>query len=531
MGVLISSPSRLVSQPRFAAQIAAEFLPYNPRIVALPCTGTNGIDGTVFQAVSGATRGINYQFNGLGGYYDMGSAASVPRAAYTFMLVSRAAAFPNQYMAPVGIQTDEGTGAMAIYSTNATYSDITIGQEGIGEAFVLTALGPVLGTWHNLVYTRNGRYAQGNLFCNGQRVTRKGTASLGALSGNSALGQASPTLTSYPFNGDIALFVLFSGILPDALAQTLSANPWAVLAATADEIWIGGGSGVALASNALASAAGSAALSVAIPIIGASAASTTGQGTLSVALPLAAAGAASVVGSATLNTNQALASSAAANTTGQGTLGVAQAIAGSGIATAQGTGSLSLSIPINSAALASAIGSGTLNGSLALAAAAVAGVLGQGNLSLSIALSAAAIANAIGSGNLGVSGLFESHAVASAAGQGTLTQRIPISGASLSATNGSGSLTQLVPISGSSVVLASGQGALHLTISMNAAALAQAMGVGNLTLRLTLSGHGLANAIGSATLGGMHRPINPEFFLTGNSLVRYVLGNALIRSL
>src|SRR6185437_10448817 len=145
MGVLISSPNRLVSQPQFAAQIAAEFLPYNPRIVALPCTGANGIDGTVFNAVSGATRGINFQFNGLGGYYDLGSAASVPRAAFSFILVSRPASFPNQYMAPLGIQTDEGTNSEVIYSTNTTYTDITIGQEGIGEAFILTGFGPVLG--------------------------------------------------------------------------------------------------------------------------------------------------------------------------------------------------------------------------------------------------------------------------------------------------------------------------------------------------------------------------------------------------
>lgn len=294
---------------------------------------------------------------------------------------------------------------------------------------------------------------------------------------------------------------------------------------------VSGGGGVALSSSAVAGVTGSGALSVAIPIVGASAAVATGQGTLGIALPLAAAGAASVVGSATLNTNQALASSAVAGASGQGTLGISQAISGSGIATAQGQGTLSLSIPISSSALVNAIGSGTLNGSVALSANAAAAVTGQGTISIALALNAAAIANAVGTGNLGVNGALQGAAVAAVVGQGSLLQNIPIQGASLAATNASGSLTQLVPIGGSSIVLASGQGALHLTVNMNAAALSQALSVGNLTLRIQLSGAAVSNAIGRATIGGMFRPVNPEYSITGNSLVRYVLGTALSRSL
>jgi hypothetical protein len=523
---LLLVPSQFNTQPAFPAPISNAR--WNPVVCINPSLSLELINGggvipgnfTFQPAPFGVTLAP------ISASYSEDYVVSVPAltdfTAYLYVYYYTAALGSYVYM------TGNGPGNLAILGTHPS----TSGNWGMycGSAFVSSGEVMPQQQWTLLTITRTAGTV---------RLYRDGVLKNTVTNATTVAAFTRFTFNSYITSGgygaDAGTRYGLAGI--DTVAWSadeiaaIGGNPWSIFQAPDEEIWVNAGSGVALASSALASATGSAALSVAIPIIGASAAATTGQGTLSVALPLAAAGVSAVVGSATLNTNQALASSAAANTTGQGTLGVAQAIAGSGIATATGTGSLSLSIPINSAALANVIGSGTLNGSVAFASSAVAGVLGQGNLSLSIALSAAAIANAIGSGNLGVSGLFESHAVASAAGHGTLTQRIPISGVSLSATNGSGSLTQLVPISGSSVVLANGQGALHLTISMNAAALAQAMGIGNLTLRLTLSGYGLANAIGSATLGGMHRPINPEFFIIGNSVVRYVLGNALIRSL
>jgi hypothetical protein len=249
-GIIV--PGRLVSQPQFVAPIAPELGKYNPTIVVLPAALRNLANNqTVSLANDAVRKNGNFYFPGADGYLDLGSDATIGGSNYSFVVVCKLDSFVNSFPVVFGVKNSINANLMAFYSNNGSYADITIGQNSIGEQFPLTQFGSVTGTWHKLVFTNNAGTTK--LFCNGVNVPRTAANALGASTGNSCLGQLNPGNLATDFNGSIAAFALFNGILPDALAQAISANPWRMFQAPSRRIWVAvGGAGPTTYNQSLA---------------------------------------------------------------------------------------------------------------------------------------------------------------------------------------------------------------------------------------------------------------------------------------
>lgn len=235
------------SQPQEVAEVAPEYLQYDPKIVLLPAAFYKNL-GRGSNSPSAANdvtvRAGSFRFPGVNGYIDLGSDTNTPIGSYTILAVSRLDSFPSAYPALVSFTTTS-TKQICFYSNDANYLDLCVGSfsalSSEAARFSLSGTGPVLGTRRNLVVRRSSASALTSSFtawANGTALTRSSPgAGFGAdPGGNSAIGQNSSTSTTNDFVGDLWLFALFNKALPDQVCQELSANPWQLFAP--QSIWV-----------------------------------------------------------------------------------------------------------------------------------------------------------------------------------------------------------------------------------------------------------------------------------------------------
>ena len=246
MGGMIVLPQRHLAQPQYAAPVATEFQAYSPKIAILPSSGANLANGKSISLVNDVTkRNGNFNFPGSDGYVDLGSTAYPTAGELSLIVVCKLSSFVNQFPCVFGMQTSEGSQFEMFYSNfSSSYSDIAIGTVSPGGSYnaSLAQFGSVTGTWHKFVYTQSSITTPA-LWCNGVKLTLPGSGQgVGGFTGNATLGQQGSTSTSIDFAGEIAGFALCQRKFPDALAQSLSANPWQFFQAQPKRIWVAGAS-------------------------------------------------------------------------------------------------------------------------------------------------------------------------------------------------------------------------------------------------------------------------------------------------
>jgi hypothetical protein len=426
VGGMIALPQRFLSQPQYQVPVAQRFQAFSPKIAVLPASAVNITNGKSISFANDATRkGGNFYFPGANGYVDLGSDAFVGSTNFSFVVVSKLDSFPGSFPVVLGLKTTAGTNLAAFYSNSAAYIDFTVGQNGIGDPFSLTPFGSVTGTWHSFVYTNNGA---GKLFCNGVQATKGAANSLAASSGNTVLGQSNPGNLANDFNGSIACFALFNGVLPDDLARQVSANPWQIFQAPARRIWASDASSdvsVGLTGQSASLARGTLAPSTTVALTGRSL--TSAQGSVKPALSVSLTG-------------QAL-------TSAKGALGVSASVALSGqaLASARGTLSPATSVALSGRILASAQGTLSVSGAASVALSGQSLTSAQGTLT------------PLAASNVALTGQQLSSA------QGTLGpgNSVALSGQYLTSNQGSVSAGTAVTLSGQTATLA--QGSLGIT--------------------------------------------------------------------
>ena len=221
--------------PDAYARPAEVLLQYRPRSLVWAGRPGFGAYGGPANLVSDASIvGGNFNFPGSNGYVDLGTAARViNRDSHTVVMVSRLSSFPNTYPIVAGYSDDSTLATVAFYSTDVAYSDFSFGASGAGFGqikFSLTQFGAVTNTWHAIVIQRRASTTAGHtVFINGLSVTPSDGSTIADRSGNTTLGQSSPSSLTYDFAGQIACFALFDGLLPDSLMQQISADPFGAL--------------------------------------------------------------------------------------------------------------------------------------------------------------------------------------------------------------------------------------------------------------------------------------------------------------
>lgn len=224
------------------------------------------------------------------------------------------------------------------------------------------------------------------------------------------------------------LWAMFDEYIPDAVLDTITANPWAMLAPARRPLYfdVGAGPAAALEGAAQGQASASAGLSAQIQLAGAAVSVASASGSMSAPINLAGAAISVTSAGGALTAQITLAGAALAQaaasaglTTGGGGLSAtASALAG-------GSATLTTQIRLAGAAYAQAAGSGALGGQATLSADAFAQAGATGVLTTVIQLSAQAIAQAIAAGALTAQINLAGNAVASVAAGASLT--VPLS--------------------------------------------------------------------------------------------------------
>ena len=209
-------------------------------------------------------------------------------------------------------------------------------------------------------------------------------------------------------------------------------------------------------------------------------------GSLAVSIPLAGSAAAAASASANLST------SATAD------------LAGSASATSNSNGTLTLSIPLSASAVAQALASAGLDLAVALDGSASAQAAAPATLTLNVSLAGSAIAQAASSATLSTLGSADlaGSASATAGATGSLTHVVPLAGAALTVAAASGNLTHIVPMQGAAASASLATGGLDVAVRLDAAALAQALASATLDVAggAALAGAAQANATAGAEL-------------------------------
>lgn len=229
-------------------RLTAELQQYNPRLVLLSGATINRAGGLIRPAlVSDARReAIWWRFPGANGYIDLGTEYLVAHNAHTLISVHECSALTANFGLLTSYQTAVATRMSLFYSSDASYSDISVGEAGGGgtaanrQRFTLATGQTRTSQRHSMVMRRAGD-GQHAMWINGVRLTASNGNSFASPTGNSVIGNASPGSLANDWQGRIFAFVLLDGLLPDDLAQSISAQPAAMF--DRPSIWDPGSAG------------------------------------------------------------------------------------------------------------------------------------------------------------------------------------------------------------------------------------------------------------------------------------------------
>lgn len=429
MGRILTRSTR-IAQPGALVGIADDFLRYKPRVVVdfarsrAICANTAApleIDGTRVATPYGM------------GVHSFSGGASTP--------VGELCHPPQTQIALVYIRaTPAGTNDVAGFSASGDYVKFTVSpyqwqwllqRNYVGPQIVVSGSGmpcqPAAGRAYILV-SRSVSDTD-----HAFRVIRldNGASEVGTATTNtSAVSFVDPM----PFKAGVGgygvplLWAMFDEYIPDAVLDTITANPWAMLAPARRPLYfdVGAGPAAALEGAAQGQASASAGLSAQIQLAGAAVSVASASGSMSAPINLAGAAISVTSAGGALTAQITLAGAALAQaaasaglTTGGGGLSAtASALAG-------GSATLTTQIRLAGAAYAQAAGSGALGGQATLSADAFAQAGATGVLTTVIQLSAQAIAQAIAAGALTAQINLAGNAVASVAAGASLT--VPLS--------------------------------------------------------------------------------------------------------
>lgn len=466
MGRILTRSTR-IAQPGALVGIADDFLRYKPRVVVDFARSRAILANTAAPLGIGGTRVATPYGMGV---HSFSGATSTP--------VGELCHPPQTQIALVYISaTPAGTNDVAGFSASGDYVKFTVSpyqwtwllqRNYVGPQIVVSGSGmpcqPAAGKAYILV-SRSVSDTD-----HAFRVIRldNGASEVGTATTNTS---AVSFVDSMSFNAGVGgytvplLWAMFDEYIPDAVLDTITANPWAMLAPARRPLYFdaGGGPAAVLEGSASGAASASGSLTTGIPISGAALSVASASGTLAVGIPLAGA-------AASMST---------------------------------ASGSLTAQITLAGSALAQAVSSALLSSGITMTAAAVAQAAADGTLTTAIQLLGGAQAQAGGSGSLTTStGGLEGNAQASASASASLSTQIRLSGAAIASAGASGSLGGSANLAGTAVSAASASGELTVNIALTAQALASAIAQGSLTAQILLDADAAAQAQAGAALSG-----------------------------
>lgn len=337
-----------------------------------------------------------------------------------------------------------------------------------------------------------------------------------------------------------------AGTYPSGNFATASATDQYFAGIVAFAVDTGGGP-VSLAATAQSRAAATGGITMAMPVVAASAVVQTTTGSMAMAVPVQATASTLAASSGQILMTMALSGAALAQASASAGLGMATPLQGAGVAQASASGALQPpSGGLEGTAAVSATGTGALSVLVTLAGSAVAQALTQAGVTVQTALAAAAAARAAATGGAAQTTPLQGAAAATATGTGGVAQAIPLQGAvtvNVTATGdlqalgagalagsaaaqagatgnvgmalpitgfaqavsaATGALGMAVPVQGSATATVAASGNLQITLGvvMSADAMAQAVANGQLVLTAPLSALALAQAAASGALSG-----------------------------
>jgi hypothetical protein len=429
MGRILTRSTR-IAQPGALVGIADDFLRYKPRVVVdfarsrAICANTAApleIDGTRVATPYG--MGV-HSFSG-GASTPVGELCHPPQTQIALVYIRATPAGTND------VAGFSGSGDSAKFTVSPYQWTWLLQRNYVGPQIVVSGSGmpcqPAAGRAYILV-SRSVSDTD-----HAFRVIRldNGASEVGTATTNtSAVSFVDPM----PFKAGVGgygvplLWAMFDEYIPDAVLDTITANPWAMLAPARRPLYfdVGGGPAAALEGAAQGQASASAGLSAQIQLAGAAVSVASASGSMSAPINLAGAAISVTSAGGALTAQITLAGAALAQaaasaglTTGGGGLSAtASALAG-------GSATLTTQIRLAGAAYAQAAGSGALGGQATLSADAFAQAGATGVLTTVIQLSAQAIAQAIAAGALTAQINLAGNAVASVAAGASLT--VPLS--------------------------------------------------------------------------------------------------------
>lgn len=429
MGRILTRSTR-IAQPGALVGIADDFLRYKPRVVVdfarsrAICANTAApleIDGTRVATPYG--MGV-HSFSG-GASTPVGELCHPPQTQIALVYIRATPAGTND------VAGFSGSGDSAKFTVSPYQWTWLLQRNYVGPQIVVSGSGmpcqPAAGRAYILV-SRSVSDTD-----HAFRVIRldNGASEVGTATTNtSAVSFVDPM----PFKAGVGgygvplLWAMFDEYIPDAVLDTITANPWAMLAPARRPLYfdVGAGPAAALEGAAQGQASASAGLSAQIQLAGAAVSVASASGSMSAPINLAGAAISVTSAGGALTAQITLAGAALAQaaasaglTTGGGGLSAtASALAG-------GSATLTTQIRLAGAAYAQAAGSGALGGQATLSADAFAQAGATGVLTTVIQLSAQAIAQAIAAGALTAQINLAGNAVASVAAGASLT--VPLS--------------------------------------------------------------------------------------------------------
>ncbi len=213
-------------------RLRPEFAAFKPRLVLSPQSKLRDARGyglAITLQGGMSVRAGAFDFDGVDDYIDIGSGSLVNNVGHTLVAVTRLTSSPTNYNNVSQYLTSTGS-KFLFYTTDAGYGDLSWGNGGSRPGgnqakFAVSAIAPMVGAEHRLVLRTAGTAStdqQG--WCNGSVLTRTNSSDFDASGGSSVIGvKASNDLIRF-FPGEVRLFILFDGLLPDALCKAISAD-------------------------------------------------------------------------------------------------------------------------------------------------------------------------------------------------------------------------------------------------------------------------------------------------------------------
>lgn len=408
--------------------------------------------GALFTNVNGvflspSAGGLGYHCDKSAQRYLIGMPLPVIGSAYSFVAVVNSTGTDTNYSEIFqSIKQSNGTGLLQLRHTASNWDFYHCSTsswqlvQGVGK-YKQGVPQVLVGTWDgdNIKLWIDGEYI-GSVAASGWL----GSEAPSSLSIGVDISAWSPIGGTY-WDGDINLFAFSSGpIWPDAVAKSISGNPWQIFDDEEEYIWV----------------------------------------------PEEGGGVSDIAASGTVQS------------TGTASPAVAVAMSGVGASLSSGTAADRVTVNIGAAGLATAAATAGISAQVLLAGAAAA--LASGNATLAATLNALAAGAAQSSGtasiNSGVAGALSATGADVVSGSAPIRVTVSLGASGSDTVGGSASIvgSPISPLSGAGVDVVSGSGAAVINVSLSAAGFVQAMAAGQLSMQVRLSSTGASVVSGVA---------------------------------